>query len=68
MRDITALQEYCNVGPTYSSVTTIFVLVIALTKTDLNWYVSAVIFHGTFAGGISETSITIYVCFPIDRG
>ena len=45
--DMTVLHRDTKVESTYSSVVIIFVLAIALSKADLNWYVSAVIHQYT---------------------
>ena len=60
---MTALQRYCDVKFTYTSVITIFIFSIGLVKIDLNGYVSVAIFYCTLTCSILALRYTIYVCF-----
>ena len=49
---MTLLQKYSNVESTYSPVNIIFILTIALSKKDLNQYLSTVVYHSTLTGSL----------------
>ena len=66
---MTVLQRYFNMEPTYSSVVVMYILAMHYKKkTDLNRYVTAVIYHCALKGSIAVTVFVIYFCFQNDCG